>query len=169
LHVSYVERAGQLNAERGGHGTEFEISGFEISKGDTLKPGGPILGMRRVALEIRQAAQYILAMLRRAKPLSLEELRVVLHPFCKRHPIRRLEIFGSSARGQAQAESDVDMLVTFDESKPVSSGDLLEMAGEAEELIGSPVDFVVRSSLDKSPNHFAREHILASAVCIYGS
>ena len=42
------------------------------------------------------------------------------------------------------------------------------MAGEAEELIGHPVDFVLRPSLEKSPNRFAREHILATAVCLYG-
>ena len=61
------------------------------------------------------------------------------------------------------------MLVTLDDSKPVSTAQLLEMAGEAEELVGVPVDFVLRQSLEKSPNRFAREHILASAVCVYGS
>ena len=65
--------------------------------------------------------------------------------------------------------SDVDMLVTTDESTPPSTAELLDMAGEAEELVGAPVDFVLRHSLEKSPNHYAREHILATAVCVYGS
>ena len=43
--------------------------------------------------------------------------------------------------------------------------ELLDMAGEAE--LVSPVDFVLRPSLEKSPNRFAREHILATAVCLY--
>jgi hypothetical protein len=51
----------------------------------------------------------------------------------------------------------------------VSTAELLEMAGEAEELVGRPVDFVLRHSLEKSPNRFAREHILATAVCLYGN
>jgi len=80
-----------------------------------------------------------------------------------------LDIFGSSARGLVKAGSDVDMLVTFDDSKRLSTGDVLEMAGEAEELVGAPVDFVLRQSLEESPNRFARDHILASAVCVYGS
>jgi hypothetical protein len=64
----------------------------------------------------------------------------------------------------------VDLLVTLDESIPVSTSELLEMAGEVEELIGRrPVDFVLRQSLEKSPNRFAREHILATAVCLYGN
>jgi uncharacterized protein len=101
--------------------------------------------------------------------LTPDELRSRLHPFCEKHHIRRLEVFGSAARGQAAPGSDVDLLVTFDESAPVSTAELLEMAGEAEELVGRPVDFVLRPSLEKSPNRFAREHILATAVCLYGN
>ena len=70
------------------------------------------------------------------------------------------------ARGLAAPRSDVDLLVTLDESAPVSTAELLEMAGEAEELVGRPVDFVLRQSLEKSPNRYAREHILATAVCL---
>jgi len=101
--------------------------------------------------------------------LSLAELRTRLGPFCEKHYIRRLDIFGSAARGLATEESDVDLLATLDETSPVSTAELLEMAGEAEELIGQPVDFVLRSSLEKSPNRLARDHILSTAVCVYGS
>lgn len=61
------------------------------------------------------------------------------------------------------------MLVTPDDFQPPSTGELLEMAGEAEELVGAPVDFVLRSSVENSPNPYSREHILATAVCVYGS
>jgi len=108
-------------------------------------------------------------MLQRTKAPTLAELRTLLVAFCHKHRIRRLDIFGSAARGQASVGSDVDLLVTPDDSQPPSTAELLEMAGEAEELIGAPVDFVLRSSLEKSPNRFAREHILATAVCVYGS
>ena len=108
-------------------------------------------------------------MLNESKPLSYDELRERLRPFCEKHCIRRLEVFGSTVNGLATSDSDVDLLVTLDQSFPVSTSDLLEMAGEAEELIGHPVDFVLRSSLEKSPNRFAREHILATAVCLYGN
>jgi predicted nucleotidyltransferase len=63
----------------------------------------------------------------------------------------------------------VDLLVTLDDSAQVSTAELLEMAGEVEEVVGVPVDFVLRPSLEKSPNRFARQHILSSAVCVYGS
>jgi predicted nucleotidyltransferase len=94
---------------------------------------------------------------------------MVLRPFCEKHRIRRLEVFGSTARGLATPGSDVDLLVTLDESRPSPAGGLLEMAGEAEELVGAPVDFVLRRSIERSPNRFARDDILVSAVCLYGS
>ena len=62
----------------------------------------------------------------------------------------------------------MDLLVTLNESSPVSVAELLEMAGEAEEVVGRPMDFVLRPSLEKSPNRSAREHILSTAVCVYG-
>lgn len=98
-----------------------------------------------------------------------DELSRRFRPFCEKHHIRRLEVFGSAARGQAGPRSDVDLMVTFDESVQVSTAALLEMAGEAEELVGAPVDFVLRASLEKSPNPFARSHILSTSVCVYGS
>ena len=101
--------------------------------------------------------------------LSPEELRERLRPFCEKHHIQRLEVFGSAAHGAITPRSDIDLLVTLDQSKPVSTAELLEMAGEAEEVVGRPVDFVLRQSLEKSPNRFAREHILATALCLYGN
>jgi predicted nucleotidyltransferase len=108
-------------------------------------------------------------MLKRTEPPTLAELGALLQTFCQKHRIRRLDVFGSVARGQPTAASDLDLLVTPDEVKPPSTAELLEMAGEAEELVGSPVDFVLRASLEKSPNRFAREHILATAICVYGN
>lgn len=105
----------------------------------------------------------------RPETLSLAELRTLLGPFCEKHRIRRLEVFGSVARGEAVPGSDVDLLATLDETVPLSTGELLDIAGEVEELVGRPVDFVLRRSLEASPNRFAREHILSTAVCVYGS
>lgn len=99
----------------------------------------------------------------------MDELRSQLSPFCRKHRIRRLEVFGSIAHRTAGLESDVDLLVTLDDSQPTTTAELLDMAGEAEELLGRPVDFVLRDSIERSPNRFAREHILSSAVRVYGS
>jgi predicted nucleotidyltransferase len=120
-------------------------------------------------LATKGGAGYLAPMSKPSLTFSPDDLRGRLRPFCEKHHILRLEVFGSAARGQTTPDSDVDLLVTLDESAPVSTADLLEMAGEAEELVGRPVDFVLRPSLEKSPNRFAREHILATAVCLYGN
>lgn len=108
-------------------------------------------------------------MLKRSEPPKLAEMGALFRTFCLKHRIRRLEVFGSLARGRGTAASDEDLLVTPDETHPPSTSELLEMAGEAEELVGAPVDFVLRPSLERSPNRFARDHILATAVCVYGN
>lgn len=99
----------------------------------------------------------------------LAEITSQLQVLGRGHPIRRLEVFGSVARGDATAASDLDLLVTLDESRDVTTDELLEMAGEAEELVGRPVDFVIRQSVEQSSNTIAKNQILNSAVCIYGT
>lgn len=123
---------------------------------------------RMVTLRIERHAliRYFVDMTAHRKLPSLARLREVFAPFCAKYGISRLEVFGSVARGGATPESDVDLLVTF--GRTASVGDLLEMAGEAEELAGAPVDFVLRESLERSPNRLAREEILKSAVWING-
>lgn len=103
-----------------------------------------------------------------APPVSTEGRRQRLRGFCEKHRIRRLEVFDSVARGHAWPR-DVDLLVTFEDSASVSTDELLDMAGEVEEIVGLPVDFVLRRSLDEASNRYARQHILDTAVCIYGS
>jgi predicted nucleotidyltransferase len=46
-------------------------------------------------------------------PPSLNEIKSRLAPFCQRHGVARLEVFGSLARGEPQRGSDIDLLVTF--------------------------------------------------------
>lgn len=98
----------------------------------------------------------------------LNEIRPKLAPFCRKHRLRRLAVFGSFSRGQQGVHSDIDLLATLENPAAVPADELFEMAGEAEELLGRPVDFVLRDRLEASSNRLAREHILATAVTIYG-
>ncbi len=57
--------------------------------------------------------------------------------------LTQLSIFGSTARGQASAASDIDLAVTLDESAQI---DLFRFAAISEQLtrlLGSRVDLVV--------------------------
>lgn len=66
-----------------------------------------------------------------------EELR-----FCG---VRSLELFGSVARGDARPESDVDLLVAFDEV-PGFVG-YLRLRNRLQEILGRRVDLVMASGL----------------------
>jgi predicted nucleotidyltransferase len=80
-------------------------------------------------------------------------------------PVTRVELFGSSARGEMSPDSDVDILVT--PSPEATRRDLFIMAADVEDALGRPVDFLVRSDVEAMKNPEAKDLILASAVVVY--
>lgn len=80
-------------------------------------------------------------------------------------PVTRVELFGSSARGQITPDSDVDLLVT--PSPEATRHDLFIMAADAEDALGRRVDFLVRSDVEAMKDVKARDLILKSAVAVY--
>ena len=63
----------------------------------------------------------------------------------KKHGAKRIEIFGSFARGEATQESDIDVIVEFKKRKS-----LLELVGieqEIEDKLGRKVDLLTEKSI----------------------
>lgn len=88
---------------------------------------------------------------------------VLLDLLCRRYGVRELMLFGSSARGEARADSDVDLLVSF---LPGARVGFLELAGLQEELseaLGLPVDLVPKEGL----KIVLRDAVLAEARPVY--
>jgi len=84
--------------------------------------------------------------------LGIEEVlgpyRKQINRIAQRYNAHDIRVFGSLARGSATPTSDVDLLVDFDRSKPVSSTlRSVDLALELEELLGRHVDVVTESSL----------------------
>ncbi len=42
---------------------------------------------------------------------TLKELSAIITPIAQKHGVRRVSVFGSTARGEAQPGSDVDLLI----------------------------------------------------------
>ena len=82
-------------------------------------------------------------------------------PILKRHDVKRAAIFGSFARGEAKAKSDVDLLIEY-KSKDKSLFDLVDLKSELEEILGRKVDIVTYDSIYWR----LREQILAQQVVI---
>jgi len=85
----------------------------------------------------------------------------VLREVCARNDVSTLRLFGSFARDQARADSDVDLLVEFDSSK--SLWDLVRIEREFSEQLGRKVDLLTPRSV--SPH--LRDRILAEAKLLY--
>lgn len=66
-----------------------------------------------------------------------------------RHRMDNPRLFGSAARGDDRADSDVDLLV--DVQPDLDLLDLIDAADELENLLGRPVDLVTSRSL--GPDH----------------
>jgi predicted nucleotidyltransferase len=54
--------------------------------------------------------------------------------------INDIRLFGSLARGEARAESDVDLLVEFDQSAHIGMFEFSRLQRELSELLGCEVD-----------------------------
>lgn len=61
-----------------------------------------------------------------------------------KYPIKELGIFGSVARQEENADSDIDILVEF--SEPVG-WEIIDLASELEELLGYKVDLVSKKAV----------------------
>ncbi|MFN8625541.1 MAG: nucleotidyltransferase family protein [Candidatus Binatia bacterium] len=82
-----------------------------------------------------------------------EEIRQI----ARQHGARRIRVFGSRARGDAGASSDVDLLVELESGRDLL--DLVALKQDLEALLGCPVDVVEEEGL--SP--YLRERVLAEA------
>jgi predicted nucleotidyltransferase len=84
---------------------------------------------------------------------------------CRRYRVRELSVFGSAARGEMRADSDIDLLVEF---LPGADVDLVDHAGlmlELADLFGRKVDLVSKNGLKP----FIRAFVLEQARLLYAA
>jgi predicted nucleotidyltransferase len=88
----------------------------------------------------------------------LAALSAALPELQRQWPIHSLAIFGSVAREEESAESDLDVLVEF--QRPIALSSFLRLERTLSEIAGRPVDLVSRASLKP----FIGARILSEAV-----
>jgi uncharacterized protein len=84
-----------------------------------------------------------------------------LAQLCREHGVRRLRLFGSAARNEDEADSDVDLIADFD--TPTGFFGLIRLEDVLSEFFGRPVDLVTEPGL--SPH--MREGILSSSTVLF--
>jgi predicted nucleotidyltransferase len=80
--------------------------------------------------------------------------------FARRFGVKRIALFGSTARGEAGSGSDVDILVAFE--RPATFDDYFGLKFLLEDLLGVDVDLVVEDSVRNA----IRPHIDRDAVYV---
>ena len=83
-----------------------------------------------------------------------------LDAFRRRWKISELSFFGSILREDFSAESDVDLLITFESSAKWTLLDYVRMEEDLAGVVGRPVDIVERQAVESSENYIRRRHIL---------
>jgi len=101
--------------------------------------------------------------------IAVSTKRDTLAGLCQRFHVRRLEVFGSAARGadfDAQ-RSDADLLVEFEPGAEPDLAGFLDLKDALEQALGRPVDLVHRHSIEQSRNYLRRRHIPQEAEPIF--
>jgi hypothetical protein len=80
----------------------------------------------------------------------------------KNKPVKKAFLFGSAARGDEDENSDIDILVELDYSKPIGLG-FIRMKLELEDLLKRKVDLLTSNSVSK----YIRPFIDSEKILIY--
>jgi predicted nucleotidyltransferase len=92
--------------------------------------------------------------------------RAPLAELCRRHHVRRLDLFGSAATARFdQATSDLDFLVEFEPLAPADYADAwFGLREDLERLFGVPIDLITRAGL---ANPYFAASVMATRELVY--
>jgi uncharacterized protein len=102
-----------------------------------------------------------------ATRVTLDEIKALglrLAELCQKYGIAELSVFGSVARGDAQPDSDVDLLYVRAPGNDLGMS-YFALQDDLEKLFGRPVDLVPKEGLHR----VIRDQVLADAQVLYAA
>jgi uncharacterized protein len=101
-----------------------------------------------------------------AWPGVIENKRPQLEALCRRHRVRRLELFGSAAGRFDPSHSDLDFLVSFETMSPEEFADsYFGLPARLEDLFELRIELVTDSSASRNP--YFRESVRQNKSVLY--
>jgi predicted nucleotidyltransferase len=94
---------------------------------------------------------------------SLHFNQAKLIELCRQNDVKRLSLFGSMARGEATAQSDIDLLVEFSKRKSLLA--LVALERQFSALLGHKVDLLTEAAI--SP--YLRQRIKQDLQVLYAA
>ncbi|MBE0449093.1 MAG: nucleotidyltransferase family protein [Actinobacteria bacterium] len=95
---------------------------------------------------------------------AIEEIRQLITPVLRKHDVRKAAVFGSVAKGSAEIDSDVDLLVEFEDGKKKTLLDLVQLETDVAAELRCRVDIVTYGGL----HPVLRKRVLREQVIILG-
>ena len=92
---------------------------------------------------------------------EITSIKENIRPVAEKYGLRRVYLFGSYARGCADEQSDIDLLI--EKGKPLSMLSLSGLRLECMECLGRDVDLVTTSGIEKE----FYDEICGSEILIY--
>jgi len=96
--------------------------------------------------------------------MNIEDIKRIVLPACREFKVRRLDVFGSTARNSALSSSDVDLLVEFSEPDLHPAKRFFGLLHQLEDITGCKIDLLTMNSLR---NPYFKTHILSERFPIY--
>jgi len=97
---------------------------------------------------VQEMIRVILTQLTKEKGINIDDI-------CDQNGINYLGLFGSVARGEESEESDIDLLVKFDEKSKIGLFELDKIQRELEMRFGRKVDLVTKMNKYIKPEAMA--------------
>jgi predicted nucleotidyltransferase len=96
--------------------------------------------------------------------LTIDEIKEKIKPVAKQYGVSRVSLFGSYARGEATAKSDVDLCI--DEGNIRTLFQLSGFCADVENTLKKKVDVICETSL--GDDAFFKENVEKNLDVIYG-
>jgi len=96
--------------------------------------------------------------------MRIDEIKKVSYAACREFDVKRLDAFGSSARGTSTPSSDVDLLVEFRNPDEKPAKRFFGLLHRLEDSLGCSVDLL---TLDSLRNPYFRRRVLKERMPLY--